>query len=153
MTTFKVATTTSWSLSLSGEWISWNSLRRKVSNKFNVLEVHRLFQTMIIHNVYQHLSLWINAQPDLLNLSGKAISLKLKFPTTWIEGSFFFVYFFMLVPSMVKQISVQLEFFTRLPILTCHIMRSFVCKHFNPNWLRVDFQFRDGHMWDILVNK
>ena len=37
---------------------------------------------------------------------------------------------------------------TRLPVPTCHIIRSFVCKHFNPNWLWVVFQFRN-----ILVNK
>ena len=49
---------------------------------------------------------------------------------------------------MVKLISEQLNVFTsitRLPVPTWHIMRRFVCKHFNPNWLRVVFQFRDGH--------
>ena len=57
---------------------------------------------------------------------------------------------------MVMLICEQLKVFTsttRLPVPTCHIMRSFVCEHFNPNWLQVVFQFRDGHMWNILVNK
>ena len=62
----------------------------------------------------------------------------------------------MLVLGMVKLISEQLKVFastTRLPVPTCHIMKSFICKHFNPNWFRVVFQFRDGHMWNILVNR
>ena len=57
----------------------------------------------------------------------------------------------MLVPDMVKLISEQLKVFittTRLLVPTT----SFVCKHFNPNWLFV-FQFHDGRMWNILVNK
>ena len=39
---------------------------------------------------------------------------------------------FMLVPDMIKLISEQLKVFTsaiRWPIPTCHIMRSFDCKH------------------------
>ena len=37
----------------------------------------------------------------------------------------------MLVPDMVKMISEKLKVFTstKLPIPTCHILRSFVCKH------------------------
>ena len=41
---------------------------------------------------------------------------------------------------MVKLISEQLKVFTsttRLPVPSCHKTRGFVCKHFNPNWLRV----------------
>ena len=61
MTTFKVPVTISCSLSLSGEWISWNWPGREVTNKSDVFfssrGVHQLFQTMIIHDVYQHLSL------------------------------------------------------------------------------------------------
>ena len=47
---------------------------------------------------------------------------------------------FMLVPHMVKLISAQLEVFTSAiswPIPTCHVMRSFVCKDLNPNWLEL----------------
>ena len=96
---------------------------------------------------------WLNAEPDLLSLSGQSISLKLKSPKTWTKGSFFT---FMLVPDMVKLIYEPLKVFTSttmLPVPTCHTQRSFVCKHFNPNWLGIVFQFHDGHMWNILVNK
>ena len=68
---------------------------------------------------------------------------------------------FMLVPDMVKLMSEQLEVFTnviRWPIPACHIMRSFVCKHLDSNIkseikLRVVFQFCNGHVLDILVDK
>ena len=55
------------------------------------------------------LSNWLNAEPDLLSLSGQSVSLKLKSPKTWTEGSFFT---FMLVPDMVKLIFEQLKVFT-----------------------------------------
>ena len=32
-------------------------------------------------------------------------------------------------------------------------MRSFVCKHFHPNWFRVVFQFCDRHMWNVLMDE
>ena len=95
--------------------------------------VHQSFQTMII---YIFPSDWLNAEPDLLILSGQSISLKLKSTKTWTEGSFYLY-------DMVKLISEQLKVFTsttRLLIPTLHIMRSFVCKHFNPNWPRVEWE-------------
>ena len=63
------------------------------------------------------------------------------------------IFTFMLVPDMVKLISEQLKVFTsttRLPVLTRHIMRSFVCKHFNPNLLRVVFEFWTPPPWRFL---
>ena len=159
MTTFKVPATISWSLSLSGEWISWNWPGREVSNKSNVFfswvgkctSCSKPWSFMMSINICP--SDWLNAEPDLLSLSGQSISLKLKSPKTWTEGSFFT---FVLVPDMVKLISEQLKVFTsttRLPVPTCHKMRSFIYKHFNPNRLWVVFQFHDGRMWNILVNK
>ena len=32
-------------------------------------------------------------------------------------------------------------------------MRSFVCKHFHPNWFRVVFQFCDRHMRNVLMDE
>ena len=159
MTTFKVPTTISWSLSLSGEWISWNWPGREVSIKSNIFfsrvgkctSCPKPWSFLMSINICP--SDWLNAEPDLLSLSGQSISLKLKSPKMWTEGSFFT---FMLVPDMVKLIPEQLKVFTyttRLLISTSHIMRSFICKYFDPNWFRVVFQFLDGHMWNILVNK
>ena len=41
---------------------------------------------MLSINIYP--SDWLSAEPDLLSLSGQSISLKLKSPKTWTEGSF-----------------------------------------------------------------
>ena len=49
-----------------------------------------------------------------------------------------------------------MEFFssaTRWSIPTCHKMRSFVCKHFHPNWFWVVFQFFDWHMRNVLMDE
>ena len=111
--------------------------------------MHQLFQTMIIHDVYQHLSVRLTQRWFWFVKPVWPINLF----EVEIRGEFFT---FMLVPDMVKLISEQLKVFTSttmLPTPTCHIMRSFVCKYFYPNWPWVVFQFRDGHMWNILVNK
>ena len=38
-------------------------------------------------------------------------------------------------------------------LFTLPQMRSFVCKHFHPNWFRVVFQFCDGHMRNVFIDE
>ena len=93
MITFKVPETISWSLSLSGEWISWNWPWREVSIKSNVFfsRVGKCTSCSkpwsFIMSIKIFPSDWLNAAPDLLRLSGQSISLKSKSPRTWTEGS------------------------------------------------------------------
>ena len=54
---------------------------------FSSREMHQLFQAMMSVNICP--SDWLNVETDLLSLSGQSISLKLKSPKTWTEGSYF----------------------------------------------------------------
>ena len=61
---------------------------------------------------------------------------------------------FMFIPDLIELITKQLEVFTsatRRTIPACHIMRSLVCKYFNPNRFRVVFQFLQGHVRNVLI--
>ena len=84
----------SWSLSLSGEWTSLNWPGRVVRIKSNVF-FSRVGKCTICSKPWSFImsinicrSDWLNVEPDLLSLSGQSISLKLKSPRTWTEGSF-----------------------------------------------------------------
>ena len=94
MKIFKVPETMSWSLSLSGEWTSWNWPGRVVRIK-SIVFFSRVGKCTICSKPWSFImsinicpSDWLNVEPDLLSLSGQSISLKLKSPRTWTEGSF-----------------------------------------------------------------
>ena len=62
----------------------------------------------------------------------------------------------MMSPNVIELLTKLLEFFTsvtRQSIQTCHKMRSFVCKHFHPNWFQDVSQFCDRHMRNVLMDK
>ena len=105
MKIFKVPETMSWSLSLSGEWTSWNWLGRVVRIKFNVF-FSRVGKCTICSKPWSFImsinicpSDWLNVEPDLLSLSGQSISLKLKSPRTWAEGSFLPLWWVLMLSS------------------------------------------------------
>ena len=63
---------------------------------------------------------------------------------------------FMFIPDLIELITKQMEVFTwatRWSLPACHIMRSFVSKYFNPNRFRVVFQFRQGHVRNVLMDE
>ena len=62
----------------------------------------------------------------------------------------------MFIPDLIELITKQLEVFiwaTRWTISAGYIMRSFVCKYFNPNRFQVVFQFRQGHVRNVLMDE
>ena len=144
----------SWSLSLSGEWISWNWPGREVRIKSEVfltlgkgITCSKPWSSIMSSNICP--SEWLSMLPDLLSLAGQAISLKLE-SSMWTDGSFFT---FMLRLNMIKLISKQVEVFDSpiwLLIPTCyiHVVRRFIYKYFYPNWFRVIFQLHDWHVRD-----
>ena len=84
----------SWSLILSGECTSWNCPGNEVKIKSSVIlfpswKIHQLFQPMIVHNVHKYLpSDWLSMVLFLFRRSGQTMSLKLKSPSMWTEGTF-----------------------------------------------------------------
>ena len=123
MTTFKLPATISWSLSLSGELISWNWPGREVSNKSNVFfsrvgkctSCSKPWSFMMSINICP--SDWLNAELDLLSLSGQSISLKLKSPKTWTDGRFLPLCWFLIWSSWSLNS-------WKSSLSTCHVMRS-----------------------------
>ena len=93
ITIFKVAEIMSWSLSLSGDWISRNWLGRDVLIKskvfFSVVEKWTNCSKWWSFKISMNFSPSdrLNGEPDLLSLSGQTMSQKLKSPRIWTEGS------------------------------------------------------------------
>ena len=94
MKIFKVPEMMSWSLNLSGEWTSWNWPGRVVKSKSSMF-FSQVGKCTICSKPWSFIMsinicpfLLLNVEPDLLSLSGQSISLKLKSPRTWTEGSF-----------------------------------------------------------------
>lgn len=73
-------------------------------------------------------------------------------PSTWTEESFLPLYLLFISSNCLWNNSVFYGT-SRLTILTCHIMRSLICKYIYPNWLWVFTLFSQGHVWDVLMNK
>ena len=94
MKAFKVPATMSWSLSLSGECTSWNCPGNEVKIKSSVFS-SRVGKFTSCSNPWSFImststcpSAWLSMVPFLLSRSGQTMSLKLKSPSMWTEGSF-----------------------------------------------------------------
>ena len=146
MKSLKNPETMTWSLSLSGEYMSWNWPGKEVRK--SKLFLSRVGKGIISSKPWSSImssnicpSDWLIMLPDLLSLAGQKISLNLKSPSRWTDG-IYFTFTCMLRLNMIKLVLKQLEVFDSpiwLSISTCYMMRRFICEYFLPKLIQSYF--------------